>query len=790
MKQSEIRRIRSGGEKKEYGVVIWTAFLSALLMTGSILAFAESCVTTPLPKAVLLLAGVFGMASCGLARIKKQHPILRFAWLLPVFFMIGLSGMGNCIWGGLEWINSQIASWNALYEGGAALFPITATGGDSIVFFLFFSALIGELSWIFAEKRRIWSCCLVVLFWTAMMLIEVTFLPIACSFLLLGLLGVFLGEERRVPGRQAFVWIGAFAVLLLVVGFVTEGSHWNFVDTFREDTREGIHEARYGKTVLPEGEFADADRLHTGTDTVLTVQADQVKSLYLKAFVGGTYDGESGRWLPLSDATYAGDYAGILKWLKKRGFDPLTQTSSYYALGNEQPESNTVSLQIDNASREYTYIPVTASEIQKGHAAERRDETFVSHGLVGGRTYTFTEISGSRPSELTVAEDWVSEPETTEQQTYCDSESVYRNFVYDVYTRTTPSTRMEMEDLFWADYETENDGIYSALNHIRDVLKHTLSYTDIPETIPEGEDPVEYGLYTSHSGNSMLYASAAVQAFRAHGIPARYVEGYYLPSELLENSETGTAELTGQQSHAWVEVYFDGVGWLPVDVTPGYYYDAVSLRQMISTPDMVHKSAALDNGNANAAETTGDQMIDAALMDEAFTIAKNVGAIVLGVVAILLLLVIGFICLTELGRMVVHWAETRRYRQSEEREQVQMLENWIGCVLAGRGIYAHTGWHAEETDREVVFACQNIEAGEYVRVNQLLEKSLYGRMPLEAYEKRTLVDFLQKISAPVQGDKWKIRCRLRHIILWSTLLSGRQRRRKNAKNSFAAVDKE
>ena len=29
------------------------------------------------------------------------------------------------------------------------------------------------------------------------------------------------------------------------------------------------------------------------------------------------------------------------------------------------------------------------------------------------------------------------------------------------------------------------------------------------------------------------------------------------------------------------EVYFDGIGWLPVDATPGFYYDNVTLQQMV-----------------------------------------------------------------------------------------------------------------------------------------------------------------------------------------------------------------
>ena len=79
--------------------------------------------------------------------------------------------------------------------------------------------------------------------------------------------------------------------------------------------------------------------------------------------------------------------------------------------------------------------------------------------------------------------------------------------------------------------------------------------------MPEGQDPLQWFLTTSRTGNQMLYVSAAVEAFRAHGIPARYVEGYYLGASKIQDSKNGEVSITGENAHAWVEVYFDGVGW-------------------------------------------------------------------------------------------------------------------------------------------------------------------------------------------------------------------------------------
>lgn len=111
--------------------------------------------------------------------------------------------------------------------------------------------------------------------------------------------------------------------------------------------------------------------------------------------------------------------------------------------------------------------------------------------------------------------------------------------------------------------------------------------------MPEGQDPLQWFLTTSRTGNQMLYASVAVEAFRAHGIPARYVEGYYLGASKIQDSKNGEVSITGENAHAWVEVYFDGVGWKAVDVTPGYYYNVATLQKMVNTPEQIKKNAAM-----------------------------------------------------------------------------------------------------------------------------------------------------------------------------------------------------
>ena len=58
--------------------------------------------------------------------------------------------------------------------------------------------------------------------------------------------------------------------------------------------------------------------------------------------------------------------------------------------------------------------------------------------------------------------------------------------------------------------ETENDGIYSVVSHIREVLKAQASYTESVSIPHNEEDPIRYFLTASHKGNAVLYAATAV----------------------------------------------------------------------------------------------------------------------------------------------------------------------------------------------------------------------------------------------------------------------------------------
>ena len=77
---------------------------------------------------------------------------------------------------------------------------------------------------------------------------------------------------------------------------------------------------------------------------------------------------------------------------------------------------------------------------------------------------------------------------------------------------------------------------------------------------------VEYFLFKGKGGYCTYYVSAMTVMLRSLGIPARYVEGFLTKEE---NRIGKIYSILQNNSHSWVEVFFEGVGWITFEPTSG-----------------------------------------------------------------------------------------------------------------------------------------------------------------------------------------------------------------------------
>ena len=110
--------------------------------------------------------------------------------------------------------------------------------------------------------------------------------------------------------------------------------------------------------------------------------------------------------------------------------------------------------------------------------------------------------------------------------------------MYDNYLKLEEDQK-ELIDLvfFNGDAWEESNEVYTVTSRIRMVLRILASYEEIPARVPSDRDFLSWFLEEGKEGNSAYYATAAVLAYRAAGIPARYAEGYVLTRREAEGEK-------------------------------------------------------------------------------------------------------------------------------------------------------------------------------------------------------------------------------------------------------------
>ena len=114
---------------------------------------------------------------------------------------------------------------------------------------------------------------------------------------------------------------------------------------------------------------------------------------------------------------------------------------------------------------------------------------------------------------------------------------------------------------------------YDQVKAIEDYLMNNYKYT-LNSSVPAADqDFVDQFLFEQHEGYCVHFSTAMVIMLRTQQIPARWVKGYGMGEGIDERTtEAGVVEtlyeVRESDAHAWVEVYFPTVGWVPFDPTP------------------------------------------------------------------------------------------------------------------------------------------------------------------------------------------------------------------------------
>ena len=583
--QTGIRILRP--ERKQ---LVPAGLVLLLLMTVSGYAFVIGAGFMESPIIPVLAAGVVAAAVVPVVRGRAQTVILIILGLLT---LLAISVFHNMFRNGLlQMVNMAIAWYNRLHGSEHYYFVLPSCISQQLAAHLMVCLLLLLLGYLFAallqQGRTSIFTALCLLPIGLVLLLKAEPAYTGCCFLIPAIPGGLLWAGAKDYGAKQLT---VYLTVLLLLGFGLSAAYMQWgtytpnqkVSDMKESAEGRLDAFRFGEEDTYTGSLEKAATFDGGTTPRLHIGASTPGTYYLRGFIGGTYQG--GAWEEIDPSKYVAFREGLFTWLKKRNFMPLSQNSDYLRLlmsyEGQDPDSRSVQISVVNvgANRRYTYSPYglqrkTVEALQ----GVNHDMNVYWKGEHEEEAVTFDADLFDMSTSLTVINPgWMRNASISEEAAlFREAQEEYRDFVYDSYLEQDP----ELKQFFSSSLKpVPSEETATATIEIRKWLAD--------ENTADGSlgsrtqtDYLWYFLSRDRRANSSFYASAAVMMFRYYGIPARYAEGYLgnitkkdttsVDHKLLQKYQK---ELTGEDVHAWAEVYRDGIGWVPVEVTPGFYDD-------------------------------------------------------------------------------------------------------------------------------------------------------------------------------------------------------------------------
>lgn len=353
----------------------------------------------------------------------------------------------------------------------------------------------------------------------------------------------------------------------------------------KSNWKQLIHTVLYDQDTnsMPEGNLENLGAWEKSETPALKITMTQPEKLYLRGKIYETYGVEG--WTALDTSAQA-TYENLFYWLHQAQFYGQGQIGLATSL-TTQAEPETITIENLSACEEQGYYPYALAGVRSLDAELIGDSRFPKEQML-------TYYPGSVPQWYEVQRTLAAVQERNNVVDYLALEDAYQEYV------RTVDLQLTNESWSVLDRHLENGSTPKTLSEIRaiirDYLKENLVYDEAVQTRNGQQDFVQYTLERSGSGYSVHYATIATLMLRYFGVPARYVEGYYLSAEEAATYQAGqTIVLTEAHAHAWAEYYLPGVGFVPFEVTPGYLDgEELELTEQISQEQPSYRGNQLE----------------------------------------------------------------------------------------------------------------------------------------------------------------------------------------------------
>lgn len=491
----------------------------------------------------------------------KKRKDIAMGFLLGLVFLITSLRMLMGTWS----LPSSFGEFlNLVLRHITAVYPLvhdyfTEPEGNSLVFVLItIMALFGFMAAIWAAVRfRLWPVFIALLL--AVTALQTVFYDspwyLAATFYLIWVVTVFWLLSQK-KGNLMRLAVSVCVILVLAAGgsYLAKG-------TSLTSPWDRLWQNEHAVTALPQGDFSNLQEFKLSKDTAFTITMSEPESYYLKGFSGEVYTGTG--WT-LIDNRKLSDYNDIFYWLHEKAFYGYGQiTAATGAL--EKKEKCKMTIDFSPGETRYLLLPYETENKPAELLPVIGDNRFqCGSGKV--KQYSLS-VTKNKVKNANSYKQRIHESENSKRlREYLLSESSYRDFTYDCFTKLNYDVEKLLEEVLGTKKEL-------SAAQVKAVVLKVLSSFEYDEntTYRQAEGDFFEVFITEKCGYSVHFATAAALMFRYYGIPARYVEGYLITPDDIKDAKAGQPlKIDQSHAHAWMEYYEDGLGFIPFEATGPY----------------------------------------------------------------------------------------------------------------------------------------------------------------------------------------------------------------------------
>ncbi len=600
--------------------------------------------------------------------------ILCFASIFGIGFEISNFYRGGIISGFASFFNDISKSY--LINDDIVLKTLKGTAEGSELFILLLSAIAAIAVYFIIDKNKKRLLLIFPVLLILTLLTTKATISINKTLFFLTILIIDYAYIKLKSRFSAAIFAVLGLILIIMISVTSFSTTFQFLETptFAKNIAQKITDLRqdikYGKSPLGSGRITGKDRTVEEDALALKLTSSKPEATYLRGFIGESYS--SDKWTQLPNETYLTS-KNLIYWLLKSDFNAIGQLGNAGELIGKDSEI-TYSIDVKRAYKKYPYIPYEYKKTSD-EWINRYGSFFTKYNLAKIKKYSYKAYENVTKDWTKLAGELLSANAEGKNLNYFQNESYYNQFIYENYTYLDAS-QMQLMQVYVGERGDQSEGhvqYKEAIQRVKDYLNNNYVYTEKPGLKKSTDEDIMEAFFESKKGYDTHFATAATLMFRYYGIPARYVEGYLVtPSDVNGKEDGEEIDIYQKNIHAWVEIYIDGIGFVPIEISPTYY-------DVMPTADMSigFENSILDRSFQESGGNTGmqnDISNDTENDDESSVFQAIIKILSLLLLSALMIFILRKVIREAIGRH----RQTKLFKKAEPDIAIAMMYQYIG----------------------------------------------------------------------------------------------------------------